>query len=99
MHHISSSVRNSVLAAAVCFAAASAIAQTTGKLTDLQIADVAYTAGQADIGTAILAAHVQETPDAMVSIRRSAHNFLREFGLFVTDWNEIVLSVLAVSRA
>ena len=29
MHHISSSVRNSVLAAAVCFAAASAMAQTT----------------------------------------------------------------------
>ncbi len=28
-------------------------------------------------------------------VSTSPHNFLREFGLFVADWNEIVLSVLA----
>lgn len=53
MFHISSILRNSVLAAAVCFAAASAMAQSTVKLTDPQIADVAYTAGQIDIEQAI----------------------------------------------
>jgi putative membrane protein len=41
------------LAAAVCFAAASAMAQSTGKPTDPQIADIAYTAGQIDIEQAI----------------------------------------------
>jgi putative membrane protein len=37
----------------VCFAAASAMAQGTGKPTDPQIADIAYTAGQIDIEQAI----------------------------------------------
>ncbi|MGH6800524.1 MAG: DUF4142 domain-containing protein, partial [Methylocella sp.] len=53
MFHISSLLKSSVLAAAVCFAAASAMAQSTGKLTDPQIADVVYTAGQIDIEQAI----------------------------------------------
>jgi len=47
--------KSSVLAATVCFVAAGAMAQSTGKPTDPQIGDIAYTAGQADIGTAILA--------------------------------------------
>jgi putative membrane protein len=51
MFHISSLLKSSVLAAAVCFAAASAMAQ--GKPTDPQIADIAYTAGQIDIEQAI----------------------------------------------
>ena len=51
MFHISSLLKSSVLAAAVCFAAATAIAQ--GKPTDPQIADIAYTAGQIDIEQAI----------------------------------------------
>jgi putative membrane protein len=46
-------LKSSVLAAAVCFAAATAMAQTTGKPTDPQIADIAYTAGQIDIEQAI----------------------------------------------
>ncbi|MGC2220879.1 MAG: DUF4142 domain-containing protein [Methylocella sp.] len=37
----------------LCFAAASAMAQGTGKPTDPQIADIAYTAGQIDIEQAI----------------------------------------------
>ena len=53
MFHISSLLKSSVLAAAVCFAAASAMAQSTGKPTDPQIADIAYTAGQIDIEQAI----------------------------------------------
>jgi putative membrane protein len=53
MFHISSVLKSSVLIAAVCFAAASAIAQSTGKPTDPQIADIAYTAGQIDIEQAI----------------------------------------------
>src|SRR3982074_2396911 len=51
MFHISSLLKSSVLAAAVCFAAATAMAQ--GKPTDPQIADIAYTAGQIDIEQAI----------------------------------------------
>jgi putative membrane protein len=51
MFHIGSLLKSSVLAAAVCFAAATAIAQ--GKPTDPQIADIAYTAGQIDIEQAI----------------------------------------------
>jgi hypothetical protein len=43
MYHISSLVRNSVLAAAICFAAASAMAQTTGKLTDPQMVLMGWT--------------------------------------------------------
>ena len=69
MFHISSLIRNSVLAAAVCFAAASAMAQTTGKPTDPQIADIAYTAGQVDIGTAILA--LKKTENKASILRRS----------------------------
>jgi putative membrane protein len=53
MFHISSLLKSSVLAAAVCFAGASAMAQSTGKPTDPQIADIAYTAGQIDIEQAI----------------------------------------------
>jgi putative membrane protein len=53
MFHVSSLLKSSFLAAAVCFAAASAMAQTTGKPTDPQIADIAYTAGQIDIEQAI----------------------------------------------
>ncbi|MGH6837699.1 MAG: DUF4142 domain-containing protein [Methylocella sp.] len=44
---------SSVLTAAVCFAAASAMAQIPAKPTDPQIADIAYTAGQIDIEQAI----------------------------------------------
>jgi putative membrane protein len=55
MFHISSLLKSSVLAAAVCFAAATAMAQSTGKPTDPQIADIAYTAGQIDIAAANLA--------------------------------------------
>ncbi|MCI0600515.1 MAG: DUF4142 domain-containing protein [Beijerinckiaceae bacterium] len=51
MFHISSLLKSSVLTAAVCFAAASAMAQP--KPTDPQIADIAYTAGQIDIEQAI----------------------------------------------
>jgi putative membrane protein len=51
MFRISSFLKSSVLAAAVCFAAATAMAQ--GKPTDPQIADIAYTAGQIDIEQAI----------------------------------------------
>ena len=52
MFHISSFLKSSVLTAAICFAAASAMAQH-GKPTDPQIADIAYTAGQIDIEQAI----------------------------------------------
>jgi putative membrane protein len=55
MFQISSLLKSSVLAGAICFAAASAVAQSTGKPPDPQIGDIGYTAGQADIGTAILA--------------------------------------------
>ena len=48
-------LKSSVLSATVCFVAAGAMAQSTVKPTDPQIGDIAYTAGQADIGTAILA--------------------------------------------
>ncbi|MGH6835697.1 MAG: DUF4142 domain-containing protein [Methylocella sp.] len=51
MFHVSSLLKSSVLTAAVCFAAATAMAQ--GKPTDPQIADIAYTAGQIDIEQAI----------------------------------------------
>ncbi len=53
MFHISSLLRSSVLTAAVCFAPATAVAQGSGKPTDAQIADIAYTAGQIDIEQAI----------------------------------------------
>ena len=53
MVDINSLLKSSILAAAVCFAAATAMAQTTGKPTDPQIADIAYTAGQIDIEQAI----------------------------------------------
>jgi predicted outer membrane protein len=50
---MNSILKTSVLPAAVCLAAASAMAQSTGKPTDPQIADIAYTAGQIDIEQAI----------------------------------------------
>jgi predicted outer membrane protein len=53
MFHMNSILKTSVLPAAVCLAAASAMAQSTGKPTDPQIANVAYTAGQIDIEQAI----------------------------------------------
>jgi putative membrane protein len=53
MFHISPLLKSSVITAAVCFAAATAMAQDTGKPTDPQIADIAYTAGQIDIEQAI----------------------------------------------
>ena len=54
MFHISSLLKSAVLTAAVCLAAASAMAQSPGKApTDPQIADIAYTAGQIDIEQAI----------------------------------------------
>ncbi len=53
MFRISSLIKSSVLAAAVCFAAASAMAQPGKPPTDPQIADIAYTAGQIDIEQAI----------------------------------------------
>ena len=55
MLHISSLLKNSVLTATVCFAAANAMAQSTEKPTDPQIADIAFTAGQIDIAAAGLA--------------------------------------------
>ncbi len=53
MFHTNSLLKSSVVAAAVCFATASAMAQGNGKPTDPQIADIAYTAGQIDIEQAI----------------------------------------------
>ena len=53
MFHMNSILKTSVLPATVCLAAASAMAQSTGKPTDPQIADIAYTAGQIDIEQAI----------------------------------------------
>jgi putative membrane protein len=53
MFHISSQLKSLVLTAAVCFGAATAMAQGAGKPTDPQIADIAYTAGQIDIEQAI----------------------------------------------
>ena len=53
MFNKSSLLKSSVLTAAVCFAATSAMAQGSGKPTDPQIADIAYTAGQIDIEQAI----------------------------------------------
>ena len=53
MFRMNSILKTSVLPAAVCLAAASAMAQSTGKPTDPQIADIAYTAGQIDIEQAI----------------------------------------------
>jgi putative membrane protein len=53
MIHLRSTLKSLVLTAAVCFAAATAMAQSTGKPTDAQIADIAYTAGQIDIEQAI----------------------------------------------
>ena len=55
MFHISSLLKNSVLTATVCFAAASAMAQSTEKPTHSQIAHIAYTAGQIEIAAADLA--------------------------------------------
>ncbi|MGH6852299.1 MAG: DUF4142 domain-containing protein [Methylocella sp.] len=55
MFHVSFPLKSLVLTAAVCFAAAGAVAQDNSKPTDPQIADIAYTAGQIDIEQAIAA--------------------------------------------
>jgi putative membrane protein len=46
------SVRLSAAMAAICMLSGAAVAQSTAKLTDPQIAHVAYTAGQLDITAA-----------------------------------------------
>jgi putative membrane protein len=46
---------SSLFIAVLCFAGTSAMAQSTASLTDSQIAHIAYTAGQIDIGAADLA--------------------------------------------
>jgi len=67
MFHISSLLKNSILTATVCFAAASAMAQSTEKPTDPQIADIAYTAGQIDVTAANLALEKTKTERSVPS--------------------------------
>jgi len=74
MFHISSVLKSSVLTAAVCFAAATAMAQSTGKPTDPQIADIAYTAGQIDIEQAIEALKRTHTK----AVRSFAEEMIRD---------------------
>jgi putative membrane protein len=74
MFHISSLLKGLVLTAAVCFAAASAMAQGTGKPTDPQIADIAYTAGQIDIEQAIEALKKSHTK----AVRSYAEGMIRD---------------------
>jgi putative membrane protein len=74
MFHISSLLKSSVLTAAVCFGAATAMAQTTGKPTDPQIADIAYTAGQIDIEQAIDALKMTNTK----AVRSFAEEMIRD---------------------
>jgi putative membrane protein len=74
MFHISSLLRSPVLTAIVCFAAASAMAQSTAKLTDPQIADIAYTAGQIDIAAANLALKKTHTQ----AVRYFAEEMIRD---------------------
>jgi putative membrane protein len=74
MFHISSLLKNSMLTATVCFAATSAMAQSTGKPTDPQIADIAYTAGQIDVTAANLALERTETR----AIRSFAEEMVRD---------------------
>jgi putative membrane protein len=74
MFHVSSLLKSSFLAAAVCFGAATAMAQTTGKPTDPQIADIAYTAGQIDIEQAIDALKMTNTK----AVRSFAEEMIRD---------------------
>ncbi|TPW00404.1 MAG: hypothetical protein USCAAHI_00143 [Beijerinckiaceae bacterium] len=85
MFHISSLLKNSVLTATVCFAAASAMAQSTEKPTDSQIADIAYTAGQIDVTAANLALEKTKT--------RAVRSFAEEM---VRDHEAVNKQVLAL---
>ena len=85
MFHIGSLLKNSVLTATVCFAAASAMAQSTEKLTDSQIADIAYTAGQIDVTAANLALEKTKT--------RAVRSFAEEM---VRDHEAVNKQVLAL---
>ena len=85
MFHIGSLLRNSVLTATVCFAAASAMAQSTEKPTDSQIADIAYTAGQIDVTAANLALEKTKT--------RAVRSFAEEM---VRDHEAVNKQVLAL---
>jgi putative membrane protein len=85
MFHISSLLKNSVLTATVCFAAASAMAQSTEKPTDPQIADIAYTAGQIDVTAANLALEKTKT--------RAVRSFAEEM---VRDHEAVNKQVLAL---
>ena len=66
--------KSSVLAATVCFVAAGAMAQSTGKPTDPQIADIAYTAGQIDVTAANLALEKTKTK----AVRSFAEEMVRD---------------------
>ena len=59
----SGSSGSSLFITALCFAAASAIAQSTGKPTDPQIAHIAYTADQIDIEAAKQALNKTQSKD------------------------------------
>jgi putative membrane protein len=74
MFHLSSLLKSSVLTAAVCFAAASAMAQSTGKPTDSQIAHIAYLAGLIDIAAANLARKTTHTK----AVRSFAEEMVRD---------------------
>jgi putative membrane protein len=74
MFHISSLLRSPVLTAIVCFAAASAMAQSAAKPTDPQIADIAYTAGQIDIAAANFALKKTHTQ----AVRYFAEQMIRD---------------------
>ena len=74
MFHISSFLKNSILTATVCFAATSAMAQSTEKPTDPQIADIAYTAGQIDVTAANLALEKTKTK----AVRSFAEEMVRD---------------------
>jgi putative membrane protein len=60
-------LRSSLFIAALCFAGASATAQTTADLTDPQIAHIAYSAGKIDIAAADLA------------LKKTSNNAVRAF--------------------
>ncbi|MGH6848378.1 MAG: DUF4142 domain-containing protein [Methylocella sp.] len=91
MFHISSLLKSSVLTAAVCFAAATAMAQGAGKPTDPQIADIAYTAGQIDIEQAIDALKRAENK----AVRSFAEEMIRDH-LAVNDKVLVLLGKLKV---
>ncbi len=72
MFHVHSLLKSSVLAAAVCFAGATANA--LGKPTDPQIAHIAYTAGQIDIAAAKVALNKTHTK----AVRSFAKDMVRD---------------------